>query len=96
MPTFCSFGLVVDGTVDGKNNKEEKTREVADIRMYHFRWNFLPHGCDNVICCGDGGWVVNVDCEKVSFAPNRVHWVLDDSLFSTLTIDIHFSLGSSD
>ena len=26
----------VDGTVDGKNNKEKKTREVSDNRMYHF------------------------------------------------------------
>jgi len=26
---------VVDGTADGKDNKEEKTREVPDIRMYH-------------------------------------------------------------
>ena len=76
--------------------KDGRAREVADIRMYHFRWNFLPLGCDKVICCGDDGWVVSVDCETVSFAPNRVHWVLDDSLFSTLTIDIHFSLRSAD
>ena len=27
--------LVVDGTVVGKDNREEKTREVADIRKYH-------------------------------------------------------------
>ena len=46
LPTFCSFGLVVDGTVDGKNNKEEKTREVADTMMYHFSWKFLQLGCD--------------------------------------------------
>ena len=26
----------VDGTVDGKNNKEGKTKLVADIRTYHF------------------------------------------------------------
>ena len=26
-----SFVVVVDGTVDGKDNKEEKTREVSDI-----------------------------------------------------------------
>ena len=26
----------VDGTVDGKNNKEKKTRVVSDNRMYHF------------------------------------------------------------
>ena len=46
MPTFCSCGLVVDGTVDGKDNKEEKTREVADIKMYHCGWNFLQLGHD--------------------------------------------------
>ena len=28
--------LVVDANVDGKDNKEGKTTEVADIRMYHF------------------------------------------------------------
>ena len=27
--------LVVDSTVNDKVNKEEKTREVADRRMYH-------------------------------------------------------------
>ena len=26
----------VDGTVDGENNKEEKTRVVSNIRVYHF------------------------------------------------------------
>ena len=31
LPNFCSCGFVVDGTVDGKDNKEEKTREVSDI-----------------------------------------------------------------
>ena len=38
--------LVVDDTVDGKDNLDKKTREVADIRMYHFGWNFLQLGCD--------------------------------------------------
>ena len=32
---FSSCGVVVDGTVDGKDNKEEETREVVDSRMYH-------------------------------------------------------------
>ena len=32
---------MVDSTVDGKDNKEEETREVADSRMYHISWNFL-------------------------------------------------------
>ena len=38
--------LVVNHTVDGEDNQEEKTMEVADIRMYHFGWNFLQLGCD--------------------------------------------------
>ena len=33
--------MVVDNTVESKENKEETTREFADIRMYHFSWNFL-------------------------------------------------------
>ena len=36
----------VDDIVDGKDNSEEMTREVADIRMYHIRWNFLQLGYD--------------------------------------------------
>ena len=28
------YGLVVDGTVVSKDNREEKTREVADISFY--------------------------------------------------------------
>ena len=38
--------LVVDGIVVVKDNKGEKTREVADIMMYHFCWKFLQLGCD--------------------------------------------------
>ena len=49
MPTFCLCVLVVDGTTDSRDNKEEMTREVAGIRMYHFSWNFLQ------LRCGDGG-----------------------------------------
>ena len=30
---LSTFGLVVDGTLVGKDNREEKTREVANIRM---------------------------------------------------------------
>ena len=37
---------VVEGTVDGKDNKKEKTREEPDIRMYHISWNFLLLGSD--------------------------------------------------
>ena len=38
--------LVGDSTVDGKGNKEEKTREVANIMMYHFSRNFFQQGSD--------------------------------------------------
>ena len=31
----------VDNIVDGKDNSEEMTREVTDIRMYHIGKNFL-------------------------------------------------------
>ena len=41
--------LVGDSTVDGKGNKEEKTREVANIMMYHFSRNFFQQGCDNML-----------------------------------------------
>ena len=30
---FFSFELVVDGTAGGKDNKKDKTSEVAEIRM---------------------------------------------------------------
>ena len=36
----------VDDTMNSKDNKEETTREFADIRMYHFSWTFLRLGCD--------------------------------------------------
>ena len=32
---LSTCGLVVDGTLVGKDNKEKKTREFADIRIYH-------------------------------------------------------------
>ena len=37
---------MVDDTMDGKDNLEEKTREVADIQMYNFGWNFLQLGSE--------------------------------------------------
>ena len=46
LTTFSTCKLVVDDTVDGKNKLEEMTREVADIRMYHFDKNFLQLGRD--------------------------------------------------
>ena len=36
----------VDDILDGRDNKEEKTREGVDIRVYHFSLNFLQLGCD--------------------------------------------------
>ena len=41
LPNFCSCGLVVDDTVHGEDNFEEKTREDADIRIYHISWHFF-------------------------------------------------------
>ena len=50
-PTIVStYELVVDDTVDGKDNKEEMTRVVADIMMYQIIWNL------GVIRCCFGGW----------------------------------------
>ena len=37
--------------MDGKDNLEEKTREVTDIRMYHLGWNFLRLGVDIILTC---------------------------------------------
>ena len=41
---LSTCALVVDGSAGGKDNNEEKIREVAVVRMYHFGWNFLQ--CD--------------------------------------------------
>ena len=41
---------MVDGTVEGKDNREEKTIEVTNIKMYTVSWNYLYLGC------GYGGW----------------------------------------
>ena len=46
LTTFSTCELVVDETVDSKDNLEEKAKEVADIRMYHFSKNFLQLGRD--------------------------------------------------
>ena len=43
---LSTWELVVDDTMDGKDNLEEKTREVADIQMYHYGWNFLQLGSE--------------------------------------------------
>ena len=51
MPNFRSGGLMVDGTVNCKDNEEEKTREVAGIRMHHISWNFLSQRCDMPWLC---------------------------------------------
>ena len=49
LTTLSQCELVVDDNVDGKDNEEGKTTEVADIRMYHFGWNFLQLGCDMLV-----------------------------------------------
>ena len=43
---------MLDDTVHGKDNLEEKTREDADNRMYYLRLNMFNK---DVICCCDGG-----------------------------------------
>ena len=77
LTTFSTCELVVDGNVDGNDNKEEKTREVANNRMYHF-------GCNkDVICCDE--WVMLVDIKvfhsfnmsdniKFMCVDGRRHW----------------------
>ena len=50
MSDHQSCELVVDNTVDGKDNLEEKTRGVADVRMQHFSCNFL----NMAGCTGEG------------------------------------------
>ena len=54
--------LVVDNTVDGKDNLDKKTREVADIRMYHFGLNFLQLGCDMLWWGCTAVWTRNEMC----------------------------------
>ena len=51
--TLSTWELVLDDTVHGKDNLEEKTREDADNRMYYLRLNMFNK---DVICCCDGGW----------------------------------------
>ena len=48
---FCSCGLVVDDTVHGEDNLEEKTREDADIRMFYLvlRFEFVHQGRDMLL-----------------------------------------------
>ena len=46
LKTISTCELVVDDTMDGKDNLEEKTVVVADTRMYHFGRNFLQLGHD--------------------------------------------------
>ena len=40
--------MVVYDSVDGKDNLEEKTREVAHMMMYHFDCIFLQLGFDTL------------------------------------------------
>ena len=46
--TLRTYGEV-GYTMDGKDNKEEKTGEVAYICMHHFSWNYFNF---DMICCG--------------------------------------------
>ena len=40
MTTLRSCILVVDDTVDSKDNKMEETMDVGDIMIYHFSLNY--------------------------------------------------------
>ena len=53
LATLSTCGLVVDGTAVGKDNNEEKIREVAVVRMYHFDWNFLHQDVISVVMLVD-------------------------------------------
>ena len=44
LTTLNTGELVVNHTVDGEDNQEEKTMEVADIKMHHITRNFLQRG----------------------------------------------------
>ena len=46
LTTLSTCELEVNETLEGKDNLGEKTREVADFRMYPFGWNFLQLGYD--------------------------------------------------
>ena len=39
LPCFCSYGLVVNDSVEGKDNMEEKTKEDAD--KIQPKWHIL-------------------------------------------------------
>ena len=41
LTTLSTWELVVDDTVDNKDNLEQKTREDADIRMYYLGLNLF-------------------------------------------------------
>ena len=46
LTTLNTGELVVNHTVDGEDNQEENTMEVADTRMYHSTLTFLQKGSD--------------------------------------------------
>ena len=43
---LSTYELVVNDTVDSKDNLEEETKEVAKNRIYHVTWIFFKLGCD--------------------------------------------------
>ena len=53
LTALSTWELVLDNTVHGEDNLEEKTREDADIRMYYLGLNLFNK---DVICSGDGVW----------------------------------------
>ena len=63
LKTLSLCELMVDDTVDGKNNKGKKIRGVADIRIYHFSWNFPQKRCDELRpCCLASKFFIFLTC----------------------------------
>ena len=65
MPTFYSCGLVVEVTVDSKDNEAEKTREVADIYISHIslQLEFSSTKCDELrSCCMASKFFIFLTC----------------------------------
>ena len=53
LTALSTWELVLDNTVHGEDNLEEKTRQDADNRMYYLGLNLFNK---DVICYSDGGW----------------------------------------
>ena len=47
--TLNTCELVVEDTVDSKDNLEDDTMEVTEIKMYHFSRNIFQLGCEVLV-----------------------------------------------